>query len=84
MKQRATEIESTVSDLRLALPSSSPPNQFGIFTQTDGTSFVEVLSSGEMIYLGRLPTQTVTSLWRDAKGENLNLFFLPLTTFLAS
>lgn len=32
-----------------------------------GTAFVEVLSNGDVKYLGRLPTQTVPSIWRDVK-----------------
>ena len=35
--------------------------------QTDGTAFVEVKSDGSLVYLGRLPTQTVSSSWRDLK-----------------
>ncbi|EON68990.1 hypothetical protein W97_08248 [Coniosporium apollinis CBS 100218] len=41
--------------------------EFGAVGQTDGTAFVEVRPNGELTYLGRLPTQTVPSLWRDMK-----------------
>ncbi|TGZ81244.1 hypothetical protein EX30DRAFT_306621 [Ascodesmis nigricans] len=41
--------------------------EFGVVGQTDGTAFVEVLSNGDVKYLGRLPTQTVPSIWRDVK-----------------
>ncbi|KAF8470816.1 hypothetical protein BDZ91DRAFT_654077 [Kalaharituber pfeilii] len=35
--------------------------------QTDGTAFVEILSDGSLKYLGRLPTATSSSIWRDMK-----------------
>lgn len=42
--------------------------EFGIVTQTDGTAFVEInVTTGAMRFLGRLPTQTTSALWRDAK-----------------
>ncbi|KAF2179974.1 hypothetical protein K469DRAFT_730404 [Zopfia rhizophila CBS 207.26] len=41
--------------------------EFGLVGQSDGTAFVEIKSDGSLAYLGRLPTQTETSLWRDIK-----------------
>ncbi|KAJ6584391.1 hypothetical protein B0H19DRAFT_1104905 [Mycena capillaripes] len=41
--------------------------EFGLVAQMDGTAFVEVFPSGQIAYLGRLPTQTVSSLLRDVK-----------------
>ncbi|KAJ7075611.1 hypothetical protein B0H15DRAFT_791658 [Mycena belliarum] len=41
--------------------------EFALVGETDGTAFVEVLSSGRIAYLGRLPTQTFRSVWRDIK-----------------
>ncbi|KAI9680509.1 MAG: hypothetical protein M1817_003949 [Caeruleum heppii] len=41
--------------------------EFGAVGQTDGTAFVEIKSDGTLVYLGRLPTQTESSLWRDMK-----------------
>lgn len=38
--------------------------------QTDGTAFVEIGPQGGITYVGRLPTQTVNSLWRDIKVIN--------------
>lgn len=35
--------------------------------QNDGTAFVEVLRGGSLKYVGRLPTQTAASTWRDIK-----------------
>ncbi|KLU85450.1 hypothetical protein MAPG_04474 [Magnaporthiopsis poae ATCC 64411] len=32
---------------------------------SDGTAFVEVKPDGSLVYIGRLPTQTVASTWRD-------------------
>ncbi|KAK2810676.1 hypothetical protein FQN50_002716 [Emmonsiellopsis sp. PD_5] len=41
--------------------------EFAAVGQTDGTAFVEVLKGGELKYVGRLPTQTESSTWRDIK-----------------
>ncbi|PGH32746.1 hypothetical protein GX50_04460 [[Emmonsia] crescens] len=41
--------------------------EFVAVGQTDGTAFVEVLKNGQLKYVGRLPTQTVSSTWRDMK-----------------
>ncbi|OAR01289.1 hypothetical protein LLEC1_01188 [Akanthomyces lecanii] len=47
--------------------TSSDGREFGIVGQTDGTAFVEVLKNGSLQYIGRLPTQTENSIWRDMK-----------------
>ncbi|KAJ3746696.1 hypothetical protein DFH05DRAFT_1486278 [Lentinula detonsa] len=41
--------------------------EFGMVGQGDGTAFVEIQSNGSIDYLGRLPTQSVDSIWRDIK-----------------
>ncbi|KAF5025519.1 hypothetical protein F66182_2424 [Fusarium sp. NRRL 66182] len=41
--------------------------EFALQGQTDGTAFVEVHPDGSLTYVGRLPTQTVASTWRDIK-----------------
>ena len=41
--------------------------EFAALGQADGTAFMEVTRKGELIYLGRLPQQSVTSIWRDMK-----------------
>ncbi|KAK7013228.1 MYND-type domain-containing protein [Favolaschia claudopus] len=47
--------------------SDGVTREFGLVGQMDGTAFVEVLPTGQIAYLGRLPTQTETSIWRDIK-----------------
>ncbi|KAK0614755.1 hypothetical protein B0T14DRAFT_437141 [Immersiella caudata] len=47
--------------------TSSIGREFGAVGQTDGTAFVEILKDGSLVYLGRLPTQTSSSSWRDMK-----------------
>jgi choice-of-anchor B domain-containing protein len=46
-------------------PSSG--REFALLGQTDGTAFAEVHKDGSLTYVGRLPTQTVASVWRDIK-----------------
>ncbi|KAH7303921.1 hypothetical protein B0I35DRAFT_363989 [Stachybotrys elegans] len=41
--------------------------EFALLGQTDGTAFAEVHRDGSLTYVGRLPTQTVASSWRDIK-----------------
>ncbi|OAA72079.1 hypothetical protein LEL_09314 [Akanthomyces lecanii RCEF 1005] len=74
--------------------TSSTGREFGIVGQTDGTAFVEVLKDGSLQYIGRLPTQTENSVWRDmkvigdyayigAEAENHGLQVFDLTKLLA-
>ncbi|TLD06508.1 uncharacterized protein PgNI_08029 [Pyricularia grisea] len=46
---------------------SSSGREFALFGQSDGTAFAEVHKDGSLTYVGRLPTQTVASSWRDIK-----------------
>ncbi|KAL2163233.1 hypothetical protein VTH06DRAFT_5289 [Thermothelomyces fergusii] len=41
--------------------------EFGIVGQRDGVAFVEVTRNGNLVYLGRLDTQTTVTSWRDIK-----------------
>ncbi|OBT63250.1 hypothetical protein VE03_07784 [Pseudogymnoascus sp. 23342-1-I1] len=47
--------------------TSDDGREFAAVGQTDGTAFVEVTTDGQIKYLGRLPTQTQDSIWRDMK-----------------
>ncbi|KAE8423460.1 hypothetical protein BDV36DRAFT_92160 [Aspergillus pseudocaelatus] len=47
--------------------TSADGREFGVIGQTDGTAFVEVLDDGSLQYVGRLPTQTTATIWRDMK-----------------
>ncbi|KAH8927143.1 hypothetical protein BT69DRAFT_1214249 [Atractiella rhizophila] len=40
---------------------------FALVGQMDGTAFAELNDNGTVVYLGRLPTQSEDSLWRDIK-----------------
>ncbi|TLS24887.1 hypothetical protein PpBr36_09077 [Pyricularia pennisetigena] len=46
---------------------SSSGREFALLGQSDGTAFAEVHKDGSLTYVGRLPTQTVASSWRDIK-----------------
>ncbi|KAH7021373.1 uncharacterized protein B0I36DRAFT_354038 [Microdochium trichocladiopsis] len=41
--------------------------EFALVGQSDGTAFAEVNKDGSLRYVGRLPTHTVASSWRDIK-----------------
>ncbi|KAH7020319.1 hypothetical protein EDB80DRAFT_560520 [Ilyonectria destructans] len=47
--------------------TSATGREFAIVGQNDGTAFAEIKSDGSLVYLGRLPTQTANSDWRDMK-----------------
>ncbi|KAK7935247.1 hypothetical protein PG985_000742 [Apiospora marii] len=47
--------------------TSADGREFGAVGQAEGTAFVEIKSDGSLVYLGRLPTQTESSTWRDMK-----------------
>ncbi|KAL4804063.1 hypothetical protein BDV18DRAFT_143747 [Aspergillus unguis] len=47
--------------------TSSEGREFGIVGQVDGVAFVEIIEDGSLVYVGRLPTQTESSVWRDIK-----------------
>ena len=42
-------------------------NEYALMGMTNGTAFVDVTDPEDPIFLGRLPTQTVESTWRDIK-----------------
>ena len=41
--------------------------EFAILALNDGTAFVEISNPSNPAYLGKLPTHTVSSSWRDVK-----------------
>jgi choice-of-anchor B domain-containing protein len=42
-------------------------NEYALMGMTNGTAFVDISDPEDPIFLGRLPTQTVDSNWRDIK-----------------
>ena len=42
-------------------------NEYALVGMTDGTAFVDVTNPENPVFLGRLPTQTQSSTWRDIK-----------------
>ncbi|KAK5715149.1 hypothetical protein LTR15_010566 [Elasticomyces elasticus] len=47
---------------------SDTGREFVAIGQFDGTAFAEITNKGKLVYLGRLPQQSVGSVWRDMKG----------------
>jgi choice-of-anchor B domain-containing protein len=41
--------------------------EYALLGMTNGTAFVDVTDAENPVFLGRLPTQTVSSVWRDIK-----------------
>ncbi|KAK5106763.1 hypothetical protein LTS08_000885 [Lithohypha guttulata] len=42
--------------------------EFVAIGQQDGTAFAEISSEGKLVYLGRLPQQSVWSIWREIRS----------------
>ena len=49
---------------------SQTGREFVAIGQADGTAFAEINKNGKLVYLGRLPQQSVQSIWREIKGYN--------------
>lgn len=47
--------------------TSSTGREFGVVAQADGAAFVEVNADGSLRYVGRLPQQSSTSIWREIR-----------------
>jgi hypothetical protein len=46
---------------------SGSGREFAIFALSEGTAFVEITNPTNPVYLGKLPTHTTSSSWRDVK-----------------
>lgn len=46
---------------------SEDGREFALIGQGDGTAFAEITSEGELVYIGRLPQQSVMSQWREIR-----------------
>jgi choice-of-anchor B domain-containing protein len=46
---------------------SQTSNEYALMGLTDGVAFVDVTNPENPVYLGKLPTETVSSIWRDIK-----------------
>jgi len=42
-------------------------NEYALMGMTDGTAFVDVTDPDDPVFLGKLPTETGSSIWRDIK-----------------
>jgi choice-of-anchor B domain-containing protein len=50
--------------------------EYALVGTTTSTAFVDISNPAEPIFLGRLPTTTVSSLWRDVKTYNNHAFIV--------
>lgn len=51
-------------------------NEYAIMCLSNGTAFIDITDPVNPIYLGKLPTQTDPSTWRDAKVYNNHAFIV--------
>lgn len=48
--------------------TSSDDREFVAVGQADGTAFLEITTRGKLVYLGRLPQQSIGSIWCEIRG----------------
>ncbi|KAI8205165.1 hypothetical protein K4K52_004457 [Colletotrichum sp. SAR 10_76] len=48
--------------------TSPDGREFAVIAQADGAAFAEVTKEGKLVYLGRLPQYSTTSIWRELRG----------------
>ena len=48
--------------------TSDDGREFVAIGQADGTAFAEISKEGKLIYLGRLPQQSIWSIWREIRS----------------
>ena len=48
--------------------TSDDGREFVAIGQADGTAFAEISKKGQLVYLGRLPQQSVISIWREIRS----------------
>lgn len=48
--------------------TSANGREFVAIGQSDGAAFAEITDDGKLLYLGRLPHNSVPSLWREIRG----------------
>jgi hypothetical protein len=48
--------------------TSKNGREFVAIAQSDGAAFAEITETGALLYLGRLPHNSVPSLWREIRG----------------
>ena len=58
---------------------ASTGNEYAIIGLTNGTAFIDITNTEEPIYLGKLPTATEDSSWRDIKVYNNPVSYTHLT-----
>ena len=55
---------------------STTGREYAIMGVNNGTSFIDITDSTSPIYLGKLPTATVDSSWRDMKVYNDHVYIV--------
>jgi hypothetical protein len=48
--------------------TSANGREFVAIGQSDGAAFAEITEDGKLLYLGRLPHNSVASIWREIRG----------------
>jgi choice-of-anchor B domain-containing protein len=59
---------------------SSTGNEYALIGLDNGTAFVDVTAAENPVYLGKLPTATESSIWRDIKVYNDHAFIVSEAT----
>lgn len=61
------EMQGTFSNDSWGWTDPQDGKEYALIGQSDGTAFVDISNPNDIVYLGKLPTHTGNSIWRDVK-----------------
>jgi len=64
---KLSEFNSTFANDIWGWTDSTTGNEYALIGLSDGTAFVDITDTENLVYLGKLPTATTNSIWRDIK-----------------
>lgn len=68
--------EATTGNDSWGWTDSTTGKEYAIMCLNNGTAFIDITTPNTPIYLGKLPTATTSSSWRDAKVYNNHVFIV--------
>lgn len=71
-----TTFEATSGNDSWGWTDPTTGNEYVIMCLNNGTVFIDITEPAEPVYLGKLPTASVSSSWRDAKVYNNHAFIV--------
>ena len=73
---KLSEFNSTFANDIWGWTDSTTGNEYALIGLSDGTAFVDITDTENLVYLGKLPTATTNSIWRDIKVYKNHAFIV--------